>query len=1040
MCNSKIKVPSPHFSETHFRKLISCGAISGMAIVCLAPVSSAGTLSGEFVYAGTTLSVSDTSAWDTAEDLNINGGEVDIGRGGSASRTLLNDGLLRAGSMDATTPARVDDSVVNGGEFLLGTNALAKGTVQNGGRITLTSEDPHGMAVAEDSILNGGEMYILKNSSVLRTQNHQGRMYLRGTADATNLSFGGFLEVNGIARKTEMVTGSEAVISAGDNGVNNPRQGGRMDNTILNGGRLRNRYGVDTDTIVNSGGRLDTGSAQDFGRTDNGISERAVINAGGLQVVDNGGTSEGSTVNAGGRLVIQYGLHDDGYLDLGQPASGTANDTQLGGVMDNLGGSDNRTRVLAGGIYSATGSETDGQMAHSVSAIIESGAQAQLNPYAQATDWTIRGDVRLDSDSAAIINSTVDGGSLWMESGTANAVSVSGGQMVNVAGHDSNTVLSGDGRYYLGGVAAATADNLTVGSGTYANINSGTLTDATVSGSMFVAPNPYEPDTTSTLKGDIRINDGGMVTLLHGIHSEEAGFSVSDTGALYLASNAATEGDWRYQLGSLTLNGGSVVFNAVGGGAAQPGWSSLTLSRLDGQGLFAMNTDIAGLRGDTLTVTGSARGEFGVLVADSGRSPVTDDGLTLIRTGGGDARFTLANAGSRVDAGTYEYFLVSDGKGIWSLTPGGTPVPPDDGSDTPLPDDEVPPSDDDALPPPPDNGDEPPAEPEPPAESENPEEPLTPEVPPPPLAPRIITPSAAAALDMASAIPLVFEAELQPVRQRLDTLRTFERDDHLWVTLSGGQRDIALRPDANYRLSTAGLTLGADKRYVTSGGVSTFGGFFSYSDADLAFERGGNGQADSYALGAYGGYRHHNGFWAEGIVKANHFSQTVNARMSSGGRASGHSGLRGAGLHLQGGKLFTTENAYFAPYAGLTGFVAQGADYRLSNGLDVRADRTRSLLAEAGVSAGRTWTLRNGMSLQPWMGAAVTHEFVANNRVDINADGHFNNDLSGTRTEYRAGLRSQLTPRLTAYADTLFSTGAKTAPSWSAGAGLSYRW
>lgn len=55
-------------------------------------------------------------------------------------------------------------------------------------------------------------------------------------------------------------------------------------------------------------------------------------------------------------------------------------------------------------------------------------------------------------------------------------------------------------------------------------------------------------------------------------------------------------------------------------------------------------------------------------MTDTGASPAAGDSLTLVTTGGGDAAFTLGNAGGVVDIGTYEYTLLDNGTaiaGVW---------------------------------------------------------------------------------------------------------------------------------------------------------------------------------------------------------------------------------------------------------------------------------------------------------------------------------------------------------------------------------------
>ncbi len=114
------------------------------------------------------------------------------------------------------------------------------------------------------------------------------------------------------------------------------------------------------------------------------------------------------------------------------------------------------------------------------------------------------------------------------------------------------------------------------------------------------------------------------------------------------------------------------------------------------------------------------------------------------------------------------------------------------------------------------------------------------------------------------------------------------------------------------------------------------------------------------------------------------------------------------------------------------------SEYTLSNGMYAHVGNGRSVQAEAGVNVGHRFTLKNGATLQPYFGAAVTQEFIDDNEVDVNSDGHFQNDTSGTRGVYQAGLRAQFSPRLTAHIDASYAEGSHIESPWIAHAGIAW--
>ena len=238
-------------------------------------------------------------------------------------------------------------------------------------------------------------------------------------------------------------------------------------------------------------------------------------------------------------------------------------------------------------------------------------------------------------------------------------------------------------------------------------------------------------------------------------------------------------------------------------------------------------------------------------------------------------------------------------------------------------------------------------------------------------------------------------------------------------------------------MNVNGLTVGMDTSVGTSDGVVTFGSFTSYSDSDLEFDRGGDGQVDSYSIGAYGSYLHNSGYYVDGILKTNNFAHDVNARMNSGTLAWGSYDSSGIGAHLQTGKYFHFDKTWVAPYVALSTFTSDSSDYTLSNGMRAQVGKQRSMIGEVGVQVGHSLEY-NGAKIQPYFRAAVSNEFIDDNEVKVNEDT-FTNDLSGTRGIYQVGVNARVTDTLTVNAHTSYSHGEHVDEPWTVNLGVSWK-
>lgn len=445
--------------------------------------------------------------------------------------------------------------------------------------------------------------------------------------------------------------------------------------------------------------------------------------------------------------------------------------------------------------------------------------------------------------------------------------------------------------------------------------------------------------------------------------------------------NIKSQSNWTLtgndNIGTLAMNGGSVTFGAA---EATSTYYTLNVGTLAGTtGTFSMKGDFVSGESDKLIVAGQSTGNYGLAVAASGLDAVAPEQVVLVRTGTTDgASFTLA--GDRaVDLGTWSYSLASR-----TNAEGGKEWYLD---------------------------------------------PTT----------EVISPGAQSILALFNTPVTSWYGEQSSLRTRMGELRLNGGQSGGWMRTYGSQYNVADGSGVGYQQNQQGISLGVDARVGDSQWL--VGVLAGTSKSDLNLDHGTTGTVKSYYVGPYATWLDADtGYYFDGVLKFNRFRNESKVNLSDDTRAKGDYDNWGLGASAEFGRQFKLADGYFIePFTQWSAVQIQGKRYTLDNDMTADGDTTRSLLGKAGVTVGRNFEFGKASIAQPYLRMAVAHEFAKNNEVKVN-DNVFNNDLSGTRGEFGAGVAVAMSEKWQVHADFDYSNGEHIEKPWGATVGLRYFW
>ena len=304
---------------------------------------------------------------------------------------------------------------------------------------------------------------------------------------------------------------------------------------------------------------------------------------------------------------------------------------------------------------------------------------------------------------------------------------------------------------------------------------------------------------------------------------------------------------------------------------------------------------------------------------------------------------------------------------------------------------------------------------------------------------RVISPGTRSVLALFNTAPTVWYGEATSLRTRMGELRFEPGQAGLWIRGYGNKYEVSDSTGVGYSQNQQGFTLGADTPLADSQWM--VGVMAGHSSSDLNLKRGTSGTVKSYYLGAYATWlEEESGLYFDAVAKVNRFQNESKVGLSDGTSSKGKYSNTGGGLSAEFGRNIKLDDGFFVePYAQVSTVVIQGANYNLDNGLQAKGERTRSIMAKAGATVGRDIQLDSGSVVQPYLRAAMVHEFANNNKVSVN-NNVFNNDLSGSRAEFGAGVAVKLSQNVQLHADLEHSSGGKVEQPWGANVGVRYTW
>ncbi|EPY9298359.1 autotransporter outer membrane beta-barrel domain-containing protein [Escherichia coli] len=984
-------------------------------------------------------SIFGTGASATSTIIN-SGGQQYVYSGGSATSTIVNsDGLqdvYGGGSTTSTTINSGSQSVESGGTAIITTINSGYQYVNSGGSVTSTTINTGGQQYIDTSgsatsttVNSDGLQYVYSGGSSMSatindegtleveaggsavdiTQNSGGAIYTNTSATLSGANINGSFSIaDGSANNMRLENGGNLSVLNGHQATNTTINsgglqyvsgGGSATNTTVNGGGEMVVHGIATDTIINSGGlQAVSGGGSATNTTVNGggemvvhgIATDTIINSGGLQAVSGGGSAMNTTVNGGGEMVV-HGIATDTIINSGglQAVSG--------------GGSATNTTVNGGGHQSVY---ISGSVAETN---INSGGMLQVEGGGSASQVTQNSGGALVTNTSSVVNGTNDKGSFSIIGGRAtNMLLENGGYLTVLDSHQASdtevgsngtldvhnggvlrgttilldkSILTGDvvtneGTLYFFNNSNATFANILTGTGNLIQEGGSTLFSGLLSqdGGILLKSGGAMTMNALTAKANLTTQPGTILTLDNS--TILTGRIIGDrtgVGDVVIKGSSVWHLESDSTVSTLTMDNGTVDFLPSPTTSLKPDFQavSLSLGSLSGSGTFRMNTDIASHTGDMLKVAGNASGNFLLDIQNTGREPVSAGiPLRVVQTGGGNADFTLK--GGKVDYGTWEYYLNKENTDWYLQANSGQQG------------------------------------------TENPEQVV-----------RNTTKSADAVLNMASSPIYVFNNELQSLRFRHGDVRQNTRSPGgVWGRYIGSDNRISGGAGSGYSLTQRGIETGGDTVFELNDSQLAVGAFISYTDNSISHNRGGRSTVGSIGGGLYSTWFNNDGYYVDGVIKINRFSNDVRTWMNDGTAVKGDYHQNGFGGSLEAGRSFTmNENTWIQPYIRSTAFMAEAQDISLDNGMEAKAGTIKSLQGEVGVNLGMNFDIA-GSVIRPYLITAISHEFSDNNRVRINDIYDFINDVSGTTGIYGAGISTQLTPNTGVWAEAIYQKGS----------------
>ena len=406
-------------------------------------VLSGGTLASASIQSGGSVQV-EAGGLDSGSVLSGGGNELVFG-----SATL--DQIYGTQLISAATAIITNETIYNGGAadlFLKG--AVATGiVVSSGGAFNIS-----GNATAFATVLNGGGLLELQSpkatlGGTVTFAGSGGTIEVIGVGSAgfgdlaviSNFGTGDVIDESGIAPGATLIAST-----SGGNTIETISGGGSTQSFILAGTNIASgltlvadgRGGVDLQFGSSSSSSGSSGPTVSSGSTVSNF----IVNGGTTLTVLNGGTIVNATVMATGTILVQSGGVDSGSIISSggtETVTGSAMGDQIGGTQF-AGGTVSGETILNGGSVTVQATGID-----SGSTILTSGFELVLG---SANLDQISGIQLVSAATAVVSNETVfNGGSvdLFLAGAIANNLTISSGGYLNINGHAvaSNTVLNG---------------------------------------------------------------------------------------------------------------------------------------------------------------------------------------------------------------------------------------------------------------------------------------------------------------------------------------------------------------------------------------------------------------------------------------------------------------------------------------------------------------------------------------------------------------------------------------------------------------------